>query len=187
MNALLNAFRTLRVSPIEHQRRRILIGYADTEGAPHRKTNGNSIWNMSILFRHVVNADDFEEVQKVYHSNHIVLSKNHEKKIIKKTWNIFNQVNEDIMNECECESYILVFWNAPHDKAVLKHYGIEYETVDALPLFKKKHPKFKSYTLSHVCQSKQINVKPNHTGYFDSKALMQLMEKSKVKTTDYQS
>lgn len=174
MNKLLSAFQRLRVSPITS--RRILIGYADTEGAPHRKVNGNAIWNMNIIFRHVIDESG-KELERVYHCNHIILSKNHDKKDIVKSWKVFNGVNDDIMNEHDCDQYILVFWNAPHDRAVLKTYDIEYHTIDALRRFKEMNSKYKSYKLAHICKSNKINVNPNHTAFFDAKALMLLCEK----------
>jgi len=176
MHAIQSAFRHLRIST-----KRVLIAQGDTEGCSYRSKNGNGLWNMNIIFRHVVDEKTFENVKQIYHVNHIVLDNKHQTKPnVKKSWKIFNAVNDDLMKMYDCESLILCFWNAPHDRAVLKQYGIHYEMIDLLRYMRVNVP-LSSYTLRNVCKHYKIQALPTHTAYSDSKAQMLLLDSMNIK------
>lgn len=163
---------------------RFMIAYSDTEGVPQRPRG--TLWNLSVLFKHVVD-ESFNVIEDVLHVNHIVLDKQQTKKDIKRYLDIFMLTNDKIMKLHGCSQYYLCFWNASHDRAVLKHYDIQMNTIDLLSCARRfTNNKHKSYALGNLCKEYGLVSKHTHTAYVDSALMMNLVQdKLKIPVKEY--
>lgn len=172
MNNITQLFGKLKLS------KRILVGFADTEGAPHRKDGTSSLWNLVIIFKHIVD-EDFNELESCMHVTHFAMPKNLEKRTVTKPLKTHISAINHIRDEHKCDEVVLGFWNAPHDNAVLKYYDVltDFKTVDLLKCAREcSGNKYESYSIGKLC--KQFNVMSDediHTGLGDTLRMIKIL------------
>lgn len=157
--------------------RRVLLGFSDTEGTPHRKNSTSSLHDLVILFRYVVDAKTFDIIETVDYMSHVALPKNvKDTKAVKGVLKTHFDAIKYFSKRADCESVCIGYWNAPHDKAVLRHYidELPFQTVDLLHVARQLKPGYKSYSLSHIAREHKIKV---HTALGDTLRLIQVLEK----------
>ena len=90
----------------------MLIGYADTEGGTN---DSNTIWDLAIIFKHVINNSKTEDIFHVCNFTH----SKHASDIKRPLKNFENSIKY-LMKHHKCDKLILIFWNKSHDVSVLK-------------------------------------------------------------------
>lgn len=114
-------------------RLRYLFGFADTEGAPHKKYSKSTLWDLSIVFRYVIDGEYKTLNDKVYHVCQFSMNQHAEKDSVRRPLKSFHSSVDHIKNHHKCDRVLLAFWNAPHDRAVLKKSGFgDVWTVDMM-------------------------------------------------------
>ena len=139
---------------------RYLIGFADTEGMPQNTRLKSSLWNMYVMFRYTVDVvPDGKlppKVQKCLHSAHIAMEQKVDHEMVKKPLGCHLASLEYIQYITSADKILVCFWNAPHDRRVISHYGLDlpFQFVDLLPWarkFKYKHdPPIDSFSLKNL-------------------------------------
>lgn len=165
MNSLTKSFKSLSLS------KRILLGYADSEGAPYRGDGKSSLWDLCIIFKHVVDGETFKSIEECFHVCHVSLPKYLTRSVVKSKLKHHFACVQHIKEEHSCDDICICFWNAGHDISVLKYYDImEFKTIDLLKCAKvHTKGKYDSYRLGDLC--KRFNVtsdNPIHTSLGDT-------------------
>lgn len=109
-----------------------IVGFADTEGTPHRKGSKSSLWNMFVVLRFVVRHS---KATSIFHTSNLSLPKNlSEKEDVVIPLETFNSSLRFLKHFYDVNDLYIFFWNAPHDNAVLKHYhdDLEFKPIDLL-------------------------------------------------------
>ena len=122
---------------------RYLCGFGDSEGAPHRTNSKSTLWDLSVVFTHVVDsAQDWELVEsELFH----VCQFTHSKwsgtcsAAVAGPLRSFENSIQFLLNHYNCTHACLIFWNAPHDRAVLTHskFSMPVFTLDLMGLVGK--------------------------------------------------
>lgn len=159
--------------------KKYLIGYADSEGAPHRGDGKSSLWNLAIIFKHIVD-DNFIVVDECFHVTQFAMPKHSRKgDVTVPLQTHFDTINY-LKNLHNCDRICLCFWNAPHDSAVLDTYQqsvLDIDTVDLL-LCAKEHSKnmFKSYSIEKLCKQFNISTRESvHTALGDTIRMIHIL------------
>lgn len=141
---------------------RVLIGYADTEGTPHVKTNDSELWNAAIVFKYVVCKN--EKPKEIFNVAHLSLNKKAKKKDVKASLKTHFSAIEFIKQMYECDEVRVGFWNAGHDMSVLNSYGdtIPFVAVDMLKLAREKNKGLKSYNIGNLCEHFGVDIAKEH-------------------------
>jgi hypothetical protein len=177
MNALTSLFKTLTIDS-KVTTKRVLVGYADTEGVPNRGDGKSSLWDMCIIFKHIVDATDYKVLDDCFHVCHVSLPKHQEKTTVKCNLKNHFDMIEHLKEKHSCDSICLCFWNAPHDNAVLRYYDItRFDTVDLLACARHySDGKHESYSITNLCR--KFNTLSNssiHTGLGDTIRMMNIL------------
>lgn len=158
--------------------KRHLIGFADSEGVPHRN-HKNNLWNVSIIFKFIVD-EEFVNVNDIFHTTHFACQKNIGSDYNDSVRTYFNHL-EMLKARYETDSIYLCFWNAPHDVAVLKKCGIDnYKYIDLLKW--AQHTEFsekpKNYTINEMFKTFKGKGELNslHTGLGDTVRMIKIYE-----------
>lgn len=172
MNVITNLFSSLKI------KKRILLGYADTEGAPHRAKSSSSLWNMAVIFKYIVD-DDFNVLEECFHVTHFAMPKRIEKSQVTQPLKTHMSTIEHLKDTHNCDTVCLCFWNAPHDNAVLRYYESLsiFDTVDLLKCARDcSNNKYESYSIGALCR--QFNVRSDeaiHTGLGDTIRMIKIL------------
>lgn len=162
---------------------RVLFGYADTEGTPHVKSNDSELWNMALMFKHVI-TDKEEKNEDIFHIAHLSINKNAHKKHVKQSLVTHFSSIEFLRKLYECDRVCIAFWGAPHDMAVLNSYshGYEFESLDLLPIARKLNPDIDSFNIGKLCERFDVKCKTSkvHTGLGDVLRMFDLLPKLKM-------
>lgn len=159
MNGITNLFKSLSIS----KTKRVLIGYADTEGAPHRSDSKSSLWNMAIIFKYIVD-DEFKVLEDCFHVAHFAMPKHIEKQSVSTPLKTHISAIKHLKEQHNCDDVCLCFWNAGHDNAVLGYYDVltHFDTVDLLKCARDvSENKYSSYSIGNLCR--QFNLVTNNT------------------------
>jgi hypothetical protein len=181
---------TLKESNVTQKPRRVLVGYGDTEGVPGK----NECWNSVTLFTDVIdigvkdNGVKCKSVEdKTNPSIFHVLHYGHEKynKNCKHALRNHFMTIEYIQEMYNCDSVLICYWNASHDKRVIQNYVDIPENVyfhDMLnPVRKLTKKQYKSYNLEKICTDLGISVnQPSHSAIGDTLRLQKIVEHFKV-------
>lgn len=175
MNIITNLFQSLSLNST---RTRTLLAFADTEGTPHRGNGESSLWDMCIIFKHVVDGNDFKIIEDCFHVCHVSLPKNQSKKNVKSVLRHHFSTVAHLKEEHKCDNICLCFWGAPHDNAVLNYYNVlDFDTVDLLTCARHcSDKKYDSYSIGKLC--KQFNVRSDesiHTGLGDTLRMIDIL------------
>lgn len=109
---------------------KILIGFADTEGVPHKDESSN-IWNICIIFKYVTDKH-LKNVESIFHTCHFASQKKIGKEAQKPLDTYFENL-KSLKDHYSAKEVFLCFWNAPHDAAVLNACGItDLQYIDLL-------------------------------------------------------
>lgn len=155
-----------------------LVGFADTEGVPHRDEM-NNIWNIAIIFKYVVTSD-FSKIETIHNVAHFACQKKIHTKNTKKPLQTFFDNIEMMQSEYNTKYVYLCFWNAPHDAAVLKAFSPSYiRFIDLLKWARSLDETPKDFSINtmfgHVKGERELNAL--HTGLGDTKRMIKIYEK----------
>lgn len=171
---MLKLFQGLRLT------KRTLLGYADTEGVPHRGDGSSSLWDFCIIFKHIVAEDTFEILEDCFHVCHVTLPKHQEKSKVKKTLEAHFQSISHLQVAHRCDDICLCFWNSPHDMRVLGYYDMNKfaKTVDLLKCARARSPKkYESFSINKLCSSMLHDGTSIHTGLGDTLRMISILPK----------
>lgn len=155
-----------------------LVGFADTEGVPHRDET-NNIWNISIIFKYVV-SNDFDVVKPIYNVAHFACQKKIHTRNTKKPLQTFFDNIEMLKAEYKTKYVYLCFWNAPHDATVLKAFSPSYiRFIDLLKWARSLEETPKDFSIKsmfeHIKGERELNAL--HTGLGDTLRMIKIYEK----------
>lgn len=187
MNSLTTYFSSLNISK---RHIRTLVGYADTEGAPHRNDGKSSLWNMAIIFKHVVDNNSYKILEECFHVTHFAMPKKVDKHLVSKPFKTHLDTIDHLKKEHDCDRICLCFWNAPHDNAVLRYYDAlgNFDTVDLLRCARDNSTvKYKSFSIGDL--SKEFNFKSSslHTGLGDTLRMIKILPKVGIESPEKMS
>lgn len=112
---------------------RYLFGFADTEGAPHKKFSKSNLWDLSIVFRYVIDGQYRTIDPNIYHVCQFSMNQHAEKNSVQRPLKSFRSSVDHIKKHHQCDRVLLAFWNDSHDRAVLKKSGFgDVWTVDMM-------------------------------------------------------
>lgn len=130
---LLNKFKSLRIE----NKKKYIVGFADTEGMAYRKDINSSLWDFNIIFKYVLD-ENLKSMQNIFNIAHFACAKQSDPKLIKPALLSHLNTIQTLRNHYNATNIILCFWNAPHDDKVLKHYvDHDFIIVDLLPWARK--------------------------------------------------
>lgn len=176
MNVLTAIFETLTIN--KPSPRRLLIGFADTEGVPHRKDSNSSLWNLVIIFKYITD-ENFNQLEECMHVTHFAMPKNLTKATVKKPLMTHIDAINHIKEAHDCNDVVLGFWNAPHDNAVLRYYDAltDFKTVDLLTVAREcSGNKFDSYSIGYLAKKFNYQQKEGiHTGLGDTLRMIKIL------------
>ena len=159
--------------------KRILIGYADTEGTPHKKNTTSELWNVAIVFKYVI--DPNEKPEEIFNVAHLSLNKRAEKKDVKDSLKTHFGAIEFIRKMYDCDEVRVGFWGAGHDMAVLNSYKLgnicPFIPVDLLSIARSKNDDVESFNIGKLCDKFGVDVDKEHkvhTGLGDVLRMIQL-------------
>lgn len=176
MNSITNLLKSLSLQ--QQTKKRILVGFADTEGVPHRKDGSSSLWNLVVIFKYIVD-EEFNQLEECMHVTHFAMPKNMDKMTVSKPLKTHISAINHIKEAHDCDDVVLGFWNAPHDNAVLNYYDAltDFKTVDLLKIAKDcSNNKFESYSIGKL--SEQFNYQTSesiHTGLGDTIRMIKIL------------
>ena len=163
---------------------KILLGYADTEGTPHKKSNDSELWNVVIVFKYIIYDDNEEKPEEIFNVAHLSLNKRADKKDVTDSLKTHFGAIEFIRKMYECEQVRVGFWGASHDMAVLNSYNLEdicpFIPIDLLCMARslnKDNDEIKSYNIGKLCEHFGVGVDDQHkvhTGLGDVLRMIQL-------------
>lgn len=172
--------------------KRFLIGFADTEGTPNRKNSKSSLWNMFVIFRFVVYG---KKALSTFHTSNLSLPKHlGDKNDVLAPLDTFNSSLNFIKHMYKVDEIYIFFWNAPHDKGVLRHYNDElgFKALDLLHWarqFKTIHdPPISSFSLNKLNDrfnnQDSFSWSKQHTALGDTLTMMSLLSPISKITND---
>lgn len=176
MNSLSNSLRALTLKTPK----RLLLGFADSEGAPHRGDGKSSLWDLCIIFKHVVDADTFEIIEDCFHVCHVSLPKYLTRNMVKTKLKHHFSIVQHIREEHECQDVCIGFWNAGHDQSVLRYYDVGgFWALDLLKCARHHTGGLhESYNLGALCRKFNIETPESiHTGLGDTLRMIHLLPK----------
>lgn len=156
-------------------RGKILIGFADTEGVPHKDQYKN-IWNISIIFKYIVDKN-FCNFETIFHTCHFASQKNIGKDSKKPLQTYFDNINM-LKDHYSIDAIYLCFWNAPHDASVLRACGIvDLQYIDLLQ-WARHQIHAESYSIKNLFQRFKGKQELNslHTGLGDTVRMMKICD-----------
>ena len=103
--------------------KKYLFGLADTEGVPHRAGSKSTLWDLCIIFTCVMESPTWDKVEDVYHVCQFTHSKWCGGGGVREPLASFKSTINHIKEIHGCDDIILCFWNAPHDRGVLRRSG----------------------------------------------------------------
>jgi hypothetical protein len=168
---------------------KIVIGYCDTEGTPHVRSNESELWNVAIVFKHVVDTEGVVKPQDIFHVTHLSLNKKAKRSDIKKPLGVHFKAIEFIKETYDAGNVHVGFWGAGHDMAVLKSYGqpIPFIPFDLLSIAKRinKDNGLQSYNIGNLCNHFGVHGKIRiHTGLGDVLRTIDLLPYLGISTSD---
>lgn len=139
-----------------------LFGLADTEGAPHRKNTKSNLWDIAIVFKYVFQGEPpWDTLEEVYHVCQFSCSKWSTRESIGPPLASFQNSIRHLLNHHGCERLCLCFWNAPHDRAVLKKIGVtRVYTLDLMQAVGKSKLGGPHFALGDVHKMLEFNMHP---------------------------
>lgn len=155
--------------------KRVLVGYGDTEGMPGK----NECWNSAILFTDIIDIKDNKKSQKdLFHVLHYGFEKYN--KDCKHALENHVMTIDYIQKIHKCDSVVIFYWNASHDKRVVQNYMEIPDRIhfyDMLnPIRKKTKQKYNSYKLDKLCAEIGIFVQQKpHSALGDTLRLQQVV------------
>lgn len=170
MQVLENLFARLSVSSARNRRKSYLVGFADTEGAPHRSDKSN-LWEFACVIDHIYYTDG--EIKKLHSPIIFNVSTDKNASRTRKTHqhitNVISHINH-IKTMYEVDDILLLFWGAGHDQAALKKcFGdkpLPFCIQDLLTIARSTCGKrFTSYSLENVFQASK-NASDNTVSLF---------------------
>lgn len=164
---------------------RVLVGFGDTEGTPHVKTNNSELWNIAILFKHVTSG---EKVDDIFHVAHLVINKRAQKNEVKDSLRAHFQAVEYIRDMYQCDKVHVGFWNAPHDIAVLNSYQEKYpiHAFDLLKMARERNKDIKSFNIGKLCDEFGVECSEKvHTGLGDVIRMVSLLPHLGISTSEW--
>lgn len=137
---------------------RFLIGFADTEGMPNNSRCRSSLWNLYIMFRYIVDTrgEGAPVVTKTLHSTHLSIEQRCDEDEVKKPLKCHMSSLDYLKYANNVDELLVCFWNAPHDRRVIRHYEVpeSFKYIDLLPWarrFRYKHdPPIDSFSLKNL-------------------------------------
>lgn len=159
----------------EYRGGRILIGFADTEGVPHKDQDKN-LWNISIIFKYIVDKN-FRDFETIFHTCHFASQKNIGKDAQKPLQTYFDNINM-LKDHYSIDDVYLCFWNAPHDASVLRACGIiDLQYIDLLQ-WARNQIKAESYSIKNLFEKFKGKQELNslHTGLGDTVRMMKICD-----------
>lgn len=159
-----------------------LVGFGDTEGCPHVLSNDSELWDVTVLFRYIMN-DIAIENDDIFHILHLTIPKMTEKKYIKKALKTHFSSIEYLKELYGCDHARIGFWGANHDIAVLNSYVNDhpFESIDLLSEARTSLPGMESYNVGNLCKHFEINSKQKiHTSLGDTVRLELLVPHLKL-------
>lgn len=174
MNSLTNSLRALTLKAPK----RLLLGFADSEGAPHRGDGKSSLWDLCIIFKYVVDADTFEILGDCFHVCHVSLPKYLTRNVVKTKLKHHFSVVQHIKEEHECQEVCIGFWNAGHDQSVLRYYDVGgFWPLDLLKCARHHTGGLhESYNLGALCRKFNIETLESiHTGLGDTLRMIHIL------------
>lgn len=160
---------------------KVLFGYSDTEGTPHVKSNDSELWNMAIMFKHVIEPTTTKDI---FHVAHLSINKNAKKKHVNQSLVTHFSSIEFLRKLYDCDRVCIAFWGAPHDMAVLNSYshGYEFESLDLLPIARRLNPDIDSFNIGKLCDRFGVEcpISKVHTGLGDVLRMVDLLPKLKM-------
>lgn len=163
---------------------KILLGYADTEGTPHKKNNASELWNVAIVFKYLIHNDNEAKPEEIFNVAHLSLNKRADKKDVKDSLKTHFGAIEFIRKMYECDQVRVGFWGASHDMAVLSSYNMHdicpFVPIDLLSMARslnKDNDEIKSYNIGKLCEHFGVRVDEEHkvhTGLGDVIRMIQL-------------
>ena len=179
---------------------RYLIGFCDTEGMPQNRRLKSSLWNMYVLFRYTVDMMPERhppKVTKCCHSTHIAIEQKVDHEMVKKPLACHLASLDYIKYITKAYKILVCFWNAPHDRRVIEHYGLDlkFQFVDLLRWarkFKYQHnPPIESFSLKNLVDRFDINHdeehswNKGHTALGDVLNMMEVIPKVSMANDEY--
>lgn len=166
---------------------RTLVGYGDTEGTPHNPSNDSELWNMYIVFKHVIHDDD--DVQQIFHVTHLSINKNADKKQIRPALSTHYSCIQNLKDFYNCDDVRVGFWGASHDIAVLNSYDVKHDiqALDLLAVVRNSNVDDGPYNIGRMCVKHNIvDVDAHiHTALGDVLRMVKLLEKLGVDVCNF--
>jgi hypothetical protein len=157
--------------------KRYLFGYGDTEGAPHRQGSNSNLWNISIIFKYVVDPTG-TILSKIFHTCNFSFEKNNPTPNIRIPLQTHLDSIVFLKELYECSDICICFWNAPHDKAVLRHYKVDqwFHTVDLLPIARSLNKNIDNFSVGALAQRFGLRTSERlHTALGDTNRMISLL------------
>lgn len=139
-----------------------LFGFADTEGTPHRKNAKSNLWDMAIVFKYVFNGEaPWDTLEEIYHVCQFSCPKWSSMKSIGPPLASFQNSIRVLLNYHSCDRLCLCFWNAPHDRSVLRTLGVsDLYTLDLMQAIGKSKLGGPHFALGDVQKMLEFNMHP---------------------------
>jgi hypothetical protein len=165
---------------------KILLGFGDSEGTPHVKTNDSELWNAVILFKYVVDTTWQTAPEEVFHVTHLSINKKAKRKDIKDSLDTHFTAIEFIKNVYDCDAVHVGFWGAAHDMAVLRTYGkVPIIPFDLLSHARKLNDDIESFNIGKLCTQFDIQCATKvHTGLGDVIRMVKLFPHLGIEVND---
>jgi len=139
-----------------------LFGFADTEGVPNRKNSKSNIWDMAIVFKYVFNGEPpWDTREEIFHICQFSCPKWSPMKSIGAPLASFQNSIRVLLHYHSCDRLCLCFWNAPHDRSVLRTVGVsDLYTLDLMQAIGKSKLDGPHFALGDVHKMLEFNMHP---------------------------
>lgn len=139
-----------------------LFGLADTEGVPHRKNSKSNLWDIAIVFKYVFQGEPpWDTLEETYHVCQFSCAKWSTSDSIGPPLASFQNSIRHLLKHHDCDRLCLCFWNAPHDRAVLKKLNVaELYTLDLMQAVGKSALGGPHFALGDVQKMLEFNMHP---------------------------